>query len=129
MGLAQGTGLRLGAYGLGGLLSLAALPLLIRHLGVADFGHYVAVLSIVGIAALAGDLGITALALRDSALAGAERRPELVAGLLGARVVISLFGGLLAIGFAAAADYGAIRSETIPKNRCSLVVATLGSLV
>ena len=106
MDLARGAGVRLGAYGIGGLLSLAALPLLIRHLGLPDFGRYVAVLSIVAVAVLASDLGVTAIALRDYTLAPPERRADLLAGLLGARLVISVIGAVAAVAFAVAADYG-----------------------
>ncbi|MEA2425484.1 MAG: hypothetical protein QOH13_1894, partial [Thermoleophilaceae bacterium] len=133
MGLARGTSVRLGAYGLGGLLSLAALPLLIRHLGLPDFGRYVAVLSIVGVAVLASDLGVTALALRDYTLASVEKRADLLAGLLGARLAISVIGALAAVGFALAENYGsaAVLGTAIaccvlfPHVYSYLVVATL----
>lgn len=133
MGLARGTGIRLGAYGIGGVLSLAALPLLIRHLGLPDFGRYVAVLSIVGVAALVSDLGVTALALRDYTLASADRRPELLAGLFGARLAISVAGAVAAVVFAFAAGYesAAVAGTTIaccglfPQVYTDMVVATL----
>jgi O-antigen/teichoic acid export membrane protein len=105
MQLLRGAGLRLASYGVGGLVSLAALPLLVRHLGVADFGRYVAVLSIVGIAVLASDVGVTGIALRESAVAGRERRDALVASLMGVRLAISLLGAATAVGFVVAAGY------------------------
>jgi O-antigen/teichoic acid export membrane protein len=133
MTLARGTALRLGAHVAAGLLSLAALPLLVRHLGLADFGRYVAVLSIVGIALLASDLGITAVALRDSALASGDRRRNLLAGLLGARVAIASVGAAAAIVFALAAGYGdaAVAGTAVaclglfPQAYTDLVVATM----
>jgi O-antigen/teichoic acid export membrane protein len=107
MGLARGTGLRLASYGAGGLLSLLALPLIVRHLGVADFGRYVAVLSVVSVAALVSDLGITTLALREYTSAPANERPALMQGLLGMRLLVSVLGALAAIGFVVAAGYPA----------------------
>lgn len=133
MGLIRGTGVRLTSHVAAGLLSLAALPLLFRHLGSADFGRYVAVLSIVGIAVLVSDVGITAIALRDSALTSGEQRRELLAGLFGARVAISIVGAVVAIVFAVLADYGsaAIAGTVLaccgllPQIYMDMVVATL----
>jgi O-antigen/teichoic acid export membrane protein len=133
MALARGTGVRLVAYAVGGLLSLAALPLLIRHLGLPDFGRYVAVLSIVGVAGLASDLGVTAIVLRDYTLAAADRRADLLAGLLGARLAISALGAAAAVGFAIAAGYGGAAvlgtalacAGLLPQVYADMVVATL----
>jgi O-antigen/teichoic acid export membrane protein len=105
MRVASGTGLRMASYAAGGLLSLVSIPLLVRHLGVADFGRYVAVLSVVGIAALASDLGITGLALREYSAAAADERPALLRGLLGVRIAIATLGAAAAVAFAIAAGY------------------------
>ena len=105
MDLARGMAMRLGGQLVGGLASLAVLPLLIRHLGVEDFGRYVAVLALVAIAALASDVGLTGLALRDSALAPGERRRQVLAGLFGLRFAVAALGACGAIGFALAAGY------------------------
>lgn len=106
MRLLRGTGLRLAGQGLGGLASIAVLPFLIRHLGVAEFGRYVAVLSVVSVAALASDIGLTGLALRDAAVTSGDRRAELISGLLGIRLAVAALGVAAATGFAAAAGYG-----------------------
>jgi O-antigen/teichoic acid export membrane protein len=103
--LARGTGLRLAAYGIGGLFSLAALPLLIRHLGVEDFGRYVAVMSLIAIAALISDLGITGLALREYTGAPLGERHALMRALVGVRLGFSAAGAVVAIAFVLAADY------------------------
>jgi O-antigen/teichoic acid export membrane protein len=105
MGLARGTGLRMASYAVGGVLSLVSIPLLVRHLGVADFGRYVAVLSVVGIAALASDLGITGLALREYTAARDTDRSELLRGLFGLRIAIAAIGAIAAVAFALAAGY------------------------
>src|SRR3954470_5946949 len=106
MGLARGTGLRMASYAAGGVLSLVSIPLLVRHLGVADFGRYVAILSVIGIAALASDLGVTGLTLGEAALIPAERRQDLLAGLLGVRVGLATLGAVAAAVFAVVAGYG-----------------------
>jgi O-antigen/teichoic acid export membrane protein len=106
MDLGRGIQVRLAGHVTAGLVSLAALPLLVRHLGVADFGRYVAVLSVIGIAALASDLGVTGLTLREAALMPAERRHDLLAGLLGVRAGLAALGAVAAAVFAVAAGYG-----------------------
>src|SRR4051812_19489807 len=103
MDLARGTGVRLAGQLVGGLASLAVLPLLIRHLGVAEFGRYVAVLAVIAIAVLASDVGLTGLALRDSAVAEPERRREVLSGLFGLRLVVAVLGAAAAIVFAVVA--------------------------
>src|SRR3954453_6704027 len=105
MDLLRGTGVRLGGQLVGGLASLAVLPFLIRHLGVAEFGRYVAILAVIAIAVLASDVGLTGLALRDSAVAGQERRREVLAGLFGLRLAVAVLGALAAVAFAVAAGY------------------------
>src|SRR5690349_14747156 len=103
MRLLRGAGLRLAGQGIGGVASLSVLPFLIRHLGVAEFGRYVAVLSVVAIAALVSDIGLTGLALRDSARTEGDRRAELLSGLLGIRIAVAALGVLAAVAFAAGA--------------------------
>jgi O-antigen/teichoic acid export membrane protein len=105
MELARGTGVRLAGQLVGGLASLAVLPLLIRHLGVEDFGRYVAVLALIGIAMLVSDIGLTGLALRESATAHPDRRREVLASLFGLRLAVAALGGCAAIGFAVTAGY------------------------
>src|SRR3954447_24693845 len=105
MQLLRGAGLRLDGQGVGGLASLAVLPFLIRHLGVAEFGQYVAVLSVVAIAALVSDIGLTGLALPDSAISEGDQRAQLLSGLMGIRIMVAARGVAAAVVFAAAAGY------------------------
>jgi O-antigen/teichoic acid export membrane protein len=97
----RGTG-----YGLGVLLTAVASVLLLRHLGVADFGRYMTVASLVAIVGGLTDAGLTAVGGRDLALRpqGDERR-RLLANLLGLRLVLTPLGALAAIAFAIVAGY------------------------
>jgi O-antigen/teichoic acid export membrane protein len=101
----RGGTLRMGSYVGGVLLSLISVPLLVRHLGIAGFGDYVAVLSLITIVSVVTEAGLIAIAVREYATTPAERRPELMANLLGARVVFSVVGALGAVVFAVAAGY------------------------
>jgi O-antigen/teichoic acid export membrane protein len=91
----------------GMLLALASTPLLIRHLGDADFGRYAAVLAIVTIVAGLMDGGITTVALRELSIRkDAGERARLMSDLLGMRLVLSVAGIAVGVGFAAIAGYG-----------------------
>jgi O-antigen/teichoic acid export membrane protein len=93
----------------GGLaLALVSAPLLVRHLGDADFGRYSAVLAVVAIVTGLVEGGVNTVALRElSATHDPAVRDRLMQDLLGLRLVFSLVGIAVAVGFSAAAGYGA----------------------
>jgi O-antigen/teichoic acid export membrane protein len=101
----RGSALRSGAYLASVALSIASAPLLIRHLGVAQFGAYVTVVSLMNLVAGVTEGGLNAIALREYAtLRGAERRRAMRA-LLGIRWALSAGGVLVGVGFAVIAGY------------------------
>jgi O-antigen/teichoic acid export membrane protein len=93
-------------YGVGVLLTAVASVFLLRHLGVADFGRYMTVASLVAIVGGLTDAGLSAIGGRDLALRGpGEERERLLTNLLGLRLVLTLLGALAAVMFALAAGY------------------------
>src|SRR5688572_33282559 len=64
----RGGVVRAAGYLVGVVLSVGSAALLFRHLGVADAGRYVTVLSLVTIAGGLSDLGLTAIAIRELAV-------------------------------------------------------------
>ncbi len=102
----RGSALRTGAYVGGILLSLVSAPLLVRHLGVAEFGRYVTVLSLVTIVSGFTEGGLNYLVLREFATLSGERRREMMRSAVGIRIVLTVIGVALAVAFAAAAGYG-----------------------
>lgn len=112
----RGSALRTAGYGLGVLLSVATAPLLIRHLGVADFGRYVTVLSLVTLAAGLTEGGLNAIALREYASSSGRDRDAVMRNLLGIRILLTVAGALAAVGFAVAAGY-----------ESALVIGTMGA--
>jgi O-antigen/teichoic acid export membrane protein len=103
---ARGGALRAGGFLLGQLLTVGAVALLFRHLGVEDTGRYVTVLSLVAIVQGLTDLGLTTLGVRELSTAPEGARRPLLADLLGLRLAATVAGVALVIGFAAAAGYG-----------------------
>jgi O-antigen/teichoic acid export membrane protein len=92
-------------YGAGLLLALVSAPLLLRHLGVVDFGHYVTVVSLVAIVSLVSDAGLTVVGVREYSTRDAEGRRRLMENLVALRIAVTLVGVVLAVAFALVAGY------------------------
>lgn len=103
----RGSMLLLLGYGAGALLALASVPLLVRHLGIAGYGRYVSVVSLVTIVGGITDAGLAAVAIREHATTSGPSRERLARALLGVRIVLTMLGVAAAAAFAALAGYGA----------------------
>lgn len=109
----RGSALRGGGYVAGMLLVAAASVLLLRYLGVVDFGRYVTVMALIGIVGGVTDAGLTAIGNRELAVVSpGEERRRLVANLLWLRLALTPLGVLLAAVFALVAGY----DETMVKG-------------
>src|SRR5919106_1685757 len=91
----RGSALRGVGYLAGILLVAGASVILLRYLGVVDFGRYVTVISLIGIVSGVTDAGLTAIGARELAVAppGEERR-RLLANLVSLRLVLTPIGVL-----------------------------------
>jgi O-antigen/teichoic acid export membrane protein len=94
-GIVRGLG-----YGLGTLVAAGTAVLLLRHLGVDDFGRYGAVGALLGIVSGVSDAGLTAVGSREVSLAPAHERPRLLRNLVTLRLAITPVGILAAAVFA-----------------------------
>ena len=92
----RGGALRVLAYGGALLLSLVSVPFMTRHLGVADYGHYVTVSSIIFIIGGVTEAGLTNLGIRDYTVLVGERREEFLRNLAGLRFALTAAGVVLA---------------------------------
>ncbi len=101
----RGSAWRVGANGVGIVLGLATATLLLRHLGVAESGRYITVLSLVAIPVYVADIGLNVAGSRELTLRGADDRPHLIANILGQRLAIMPVGVLLIVAFAVLAGY------------------------
>lgn len=101
----RGSVLRAGGFLAGALVTLASAPLLFRHLGVVDFGRYVTVLSLVAIVAGVTEAGLGAVTVREYAALRGAARDRFMRTVLGARIVLTFGGAVLAVGFAVVAGY------------------------
>jgi O-antigen/teichoic acid export membrane protein len=101
----RGSAWRVGANGAGIVLGLATATLLLRHLGVAESGRYVTVLSLVAIPVYVADIGLNVAGSRELALRDPDHRRALIGNILGQRMAIMPVGVLLIIAFAVLAGY------------------------
>ena len=105
----RGGMLRMVGFGIVNLLGVVGSAVLLRHLGVADFGRYGTVIALVGIASGLADAGLNVTGSRELALLppGQERR-RLLGALLGVRLLLLTAAVMAALGFAALAGYDSV---------------------
>ena len=93
-------------YLIGIALVAGASVVLLRHLGVVEFGRYTVVMSLIGIVSGVTDSGLTAIGNRELAVRpDREERKRLLASLIGMRLVLTPIGVLCAVAFAVIAGY------------------------
>jgi O-antigen/teichoic acid export membrane protein len=102
----RGGALRAIGFGVVNLLGVVSSVVLLRHLGVSDFGRYGTVIALVAIASGLADAGLNMTGSRELALLprGPERR-RLLGALLGVRLLLLTAATLAALAFAAVAGY------------------------
>jgi O-antigen/teichoic acid export membrane protein len=101
----RGTATRTGGYFAGLALAVVAAPLLTRHLGVADYGSFVVVASLVAIAAIFADAGLSPVGIREYTVRDADGRRRLLQNLVSARLAASALAGLGAVLFTVVVGY------------------------
>jgi O-antigen/teichoic acid export membrane protein len=107
----RGSGLRVVAYGSGLLVGLASTPLVTRHLGPTDWGHYITVTSVIFIAASLTEGGVGNLGVREFSTSDEAERRSFMSSLLGLRIVLSLLGAVGAFTFVLVAGYPRVLVE------------------
>jgi O-antigen/teichoic acid export membrane protein len=101
----RGSLLRLGAYVLGTLATVASSAVVIRHLGVVRTGHFLTVTALVTIVATISDLGLTSFAVREYATETSVNGRRFLRNLLGIRIVLALGGLAIAVLFGLLVGY------------------------
>lgn len=126
----RGSAVRAVANVAGIVLGLATATLLLRHLGVAESGRYVTVLSLVGIAVSVVDTGLNTTASSELARVDPPARRELLANVLGQRLIVAPLAMLLVIAFAAVAGYpSSMVAGTVLAGTGTLIVAIATALL
>ncbi len=105
----RGGAVRVVGYGVVNLLGVVSALILLRYLGVVDYGRYGTVLALIGIASGLADAGLTVVGTRELALrsAGEERR-RLVGLMTALRLLLAVVFIAAAFGIGAAAGYDSV---------------------
>jgi O-antigen/teichoic acid export membrane protein len=101
----RGAVFRVMGYVAGAALATISIGLLTRYLGVARFGQYTTVISVVTVTSALTDLGMSGLATREYAVLSGADRDHFMRNLIGLRIAISLVAVVSSTGFAIAAGY------------------------
>ena len=91
------------------LITAGAAVLLLRYLGVDQYGRYGTVMALLAIVQGVTDAGLSLTGSRELSIARTDsERREVLAHLIGLRIILSAVGLVLAVGFAAAAGYSKV---------------------
>lgn len=107
----RGGAIRGATYAATILLTAATVPLMTRHLGVADFGRFVTASSVVMIVAGVTEFGLSGIGTREYALAQPAERRALLANLLGLRSMLTVAGLAVAALLMVLASYPSVVVE------------------
>jgi O-antigen/teichoic acid export membrane protein len=101
----RGGAVRLAGYAGGVAFALASIPLLVRHLGVVDFGRYTLVVSIIAMVQGLTEGGLQAIGVREYSILPAAERNLMMGRLVSLRVLATVTGVALALVFCVIAGY------------------------
>jgi O-antigen/teichoic acid export membrane protein len=101
----RGSAWRAAAGLAGSVVGIGTAALLLRHLGVAESGRYVTVISLLAIAVAIADTGLNVSGSRWLALRTPAARSELIANILGQRMVIMPLAVALTVCFTVIVGY------------------------
>jgi O-antigen/teichoic acid export membrane protein len=106
----RGSFFRIGGYVVGVLLGVLSASLMIRHLGVVDWGRYVTVTSLVAIVGGLSEAGLSSIGAREYVTREGAERDRLMRNLLGLRLVLTALGVVGALIFALVAGYSSVQT-------------------
>ena len=101
----RGGAVRAIGHGINNLVALAGVVLVTRYLGVADFGRFQTVISLITVVGTVTDAGMAALGMREYAQRTGAERDRFMQSLTGLRLLLTLGGAAIAAGIAAALGY------------------------
>lgn len=101
----RGGTLRVAAQVVALALTLVSAPFIIRELGEGGFGRYSLVVAVVTIVAGVSELGLSSVGVREWVHLDRAGRRELLADLLGVRLLVSATAAIFALLFAVAIGY------------------------
>jgi O-antigen/teichoic acid export membrane protein len=109
----RGGALRVLSYICAVLVSIVGAALMLRHLGVVQFGRYTTVFAFITIIGALSDLGLTGVGLRQAAVGDRAERERVIRNVIGMRLTTSSIGIAVACLFGIVVGYPAVVVEGI----------------
>jgi O-antigen/teichoic acid export membrane protein len=104
----RGGATRVLGYAGGVLVSLATATILVRHLGIAGFGRFLTVTSLIAVVGGISEAGIYLYGIREFVRRNDAERRSMMANLLGLRLTLASVGIGVAVVFALVAGYRSV---------------------
>jgi O-antigen/teichoic acid export membrane protein len=101
----RGGAIRVVGYALGVVVSLGTATILVRYLGVPNFGRFVTVTSLIALIGGVTEAGIYVYGIREFGAREEPDRRDVMASLLATRLTLTLVGIGLAVSFALGVGY------------------------
>src|SRR4051794_18849570 len=101
----RGAALRFVGYVVSVVLSVVSAAVLLRYLGVSEFGRYATIFSLMTIVSGVTEAGSAAIGVRELATRPKGEHASILAALQGLRLALTVGGCLLALLFAVLAGY------------------------
>jgi O-antigen/teichoic acid export membrane protein len=101
----RGGGLRVAGALAGVFAGVISAPLVVRHLGVTDYGRYLTVTSVIFVITALTEGGLANVAVRLFSIGDGPERRSLISNLTGLRLALGAVGAVGAVGFGLIADY------------------------
>ncbi len=121
----RGSGLRTIAYAGAVAASVAAIPIVARHLHAVGYGRLVTVTSLLLIVAALTEGGVANLGVREMSSGRHATQRQFMRELIGLRLALSVLGGVAAVAFSLAAGYPTVIVEGTAIASIGLVLANL----
>lgn len=101
----RGGSLRVAGSIAGVLAGAISAPLVVRHLGLANYGRYLTVASVIFVITALSEGGLANVAVRLYSTGDPGEKRAIVENLTGLRIALGFLGGLAAVGFGLIAGY------------------------
>jgi O-antigen/teichoic acid export membrane protein len=121
----RGGAYRASAYAASILLSAASVPLIVRALGVEDYGRFITITSLITIVGGVTDAGLENIGVREFSVLRGDERDTMMRHLIGVRMALTVVGVLIALGVGALAGYDATLMAGIGIAGAGLLIQVL----
>ena len=123
----RGATVRVAGYGIGVVLSVVSAAVLLRYLGVEDYGRYATIFSLMTIVSGVTEAGSANIGVRELSVRPEHEHRAVTRNLQGLRLTLTFAGCVIALLFAVAAGYEDAMVLGTALAAAGLLITVLGS--